>query len=147
MKTVQELYEDSIQYGEKVLAHYILHLLQEGHVSLNDDASLIDFSKADQQKVLEMINQNYLGFSDIKVFSLKWDDKTFAFIFASNEEEAKKYFEQKLRKKQLNCFEYPLDFQMSRGNEFLSFREMQKEHNQFPAIAGFYERSALYESR
>ncbi|KEF40146.1 hypothetical protein M670_00162 [Schinkia azotoformans MEV2011] len=147
MTTVRELYEDSIHYGEKVLAHYILHLLQEGHVSLNDDASLIDFSLVDQKKVTEMIQKNQLGFSDIKVFSLKWDDKTFAFIFAANEEEAKKHFEQQLGSKPLNCFEYPLDFPMSRGNEFLSFRDMKKEYSTFPAIAGFYERDENYGPR
>lgn len=144
MTTVRELYEDSIRYEEKTLAHYILHLLQEGRVSLDDDADKIDFLQADYEKVAQMIVQNQLGFSDIKVFSLKYDDKQFAFIFAASEEEAIQFFRQKFKRKPYNCHEYPLDFLMSRGKEFLTFRDMRKEHSSFPALAGFYERSELY---
>jgi hypothetical protein len=140
MTTVRELYEESIRYEEKTLAHYILHLLQEGRVSLEDDADSLDFAKADHQKVAQMIEQNQLGFSDIKIFSLKYDNKRFAFIFAASEEEAIQFFRQKFKRKPYNCHEYPLDFPMSRGNEFLTFRDMKKEHSHFPALAGFYER-------
>lgn len=146
MITVRELYEDSIRYEEKTLAHYILHLLQEGKVSLDDDADKIYFLQADHEKVAQMIEQNLLGFSNIKVFSLKYDDKRFAFIFAASEEEAIQFFQQTFKRKPYNCHEYPLDFPMSRGNEFLTFRDMRKEHSHFPALAGFYERSELYGS-
>lgn len=140
MITVRELYEESIRYEEKTLAHYILHLLQEGKVSLDDDADSLDFTQADHRKVSKMIEQNLLGFSDIKVFSLKYDDKLFAFIFAASKEEAIQFFHQKFKRKPYNCHEYPLDFPMSRGNEFLTFRDMKKEYSHFPALAGFYER-------
>jgi hypothetical protein len=146
MTTVRELYEDSIRYEEKALAHYILHLLQERPVSLDDDASLIDLSKADHQKVAQMIQQNQLGLSDIKVFSLKYDEKIFAFVFAASQKEAIAFFQKKFKRKPKNCHEYPLDFPMARGQEFLTFRDMRKEHKNFPAIAGIYERSELYGS-
>lgn len=140
MTTVRGLYEESIRYEEKALAHYILHLLQERQVSLDDDASLIDLSKADHQKVAQMIQQNQLGLSDIKIFSLKYDDKRFAFIFAANEKEAIQFFQQKFKRNPKKCHEYPLNFPMARGQEFLTFRDMRKEHSRFPALAGFYER-------
>jgi hypothetical protein len=140
MTTVRELYEESIRYEEKTLAHYILHLLQEGQVSLDDDADKIDFLQADHEKVAQMIVQNQLGFSDIKVFSLKYDDKLFAFVFAASQEEAIEFFQKKFKRNPKNCHEYPLDFPMSRGNEFLTFRDMRKEYSHFPALAGFYER-------
>jgi hypothetical protein len=140
MITVRELYEESIRYEEKTLAHYILHLLQEGQVSLDDDADKIDFLQADHEKVAQMIVQNQLGFSDIKVFSLKYDDKLFAFVFAASQEEAIEFFQKKFKRNPKNCHEYPLDFPMSRGNEFLTFRDMRKEYSHFPALAGFYER-------
>jgi hypothetical protein len=146
MTTVRELYEESIRYEEKTLAHYILHLLQEGRVSLEDDADTIDFMQADHEKVAQMIGENHLGFSDIRIFSLKYDNKRFAFIFAANEEEAIRFFQQKFKRKPYNCHEYPLDFPMSRGQEFLTFRDMRKEYSNFPALAGFYERSELYGS-
>jgi hypothetical protein len=146
MITVRELYEESIRYEEKALAHYILHLLQEGKVSLDDDADSIDFMEADHEKVAAMILQNQLGFSDIKVFSLKYDDKLFAFVFAASPEEAIAFFQKRFKRKPYNCHEYPLDFQMSRGQEFITFRDMRKEHSHFPALAGFYERSELYGS-
>jgi len=140
MTTVRELYEESIRYEEKTLAHYILHLLQEGKVSLEDDVDSLDFMQADHEKVAQMIRENKLGFSDIRIFSLKYDNKRFAFIFASSKEEAIQFFRQKFKRKPYNCHEYPLDFPMSRGNEFLTFRDMKKEHSHFPALAGFYER-------
>lgn len=146
MTTVRGLYEESIRYEEKALAHYILHLLQERQVSLDDDASLIDLSKADHEKVAQMIQQNQLGLSDIKVFSLKYDEKIFAFVFAASQEEAIEFFQKKFKRKPKNCHEYPLDFPMARGQEFLTFRDMRKEHKNFPAIAGIYERSELYGS-
>lgn len=140
MITVRELYEESIRYEEKTLAHYILHLLQEGKVSLDDDADKLDFTQADYEKVAQMIEQNLLGFSDIKIFSLKYDDKLFAFVFAASQEEAIEFFQKKFKRNPKNCHEYPLDFPMSRGNEFLTFRDMRKEYSHFPALAGFYER-------
>ncbi|MEK4381149.1 hypothetical protein NSS70_04425 [Aeribacillus sp. FSL K6-2848] len=146
MTTVRELYEESIRYEEKTLAHYILHLLQEGKVSLEDDADKIDFLQADHEKVAQMIQQNQLGLSDIKFFSLKYDEKIFAFVFAASQEEAIEFFQKKFKRKPKNCHEYPLDFPMARGQEFLTFRDMRKEHKNFPAIAGIYERSELYGS-
>ncbi|MED0758754.1 hypothetical protein P4S93_07375 [Aneurinibacillus thermoaerophilus] len=140
MTTVRELYEESIRYEEKTLAHYILHLLQEGKVSLEDDADSLDLTQADHEKVAAMILQNQLGFSDIRIFSLKYDNKQFAFIFAANEEEAIEFFQKIFKRNPYNCHEYPLDFPMSRGNEFLTFRDMKKEYSRFPALAGFYER-------
>jgi hypothetical protein len=41
----------------------------------------------------------------------------------------------------LNCHEYSLDFELARGNGVISFREMRKEFERFPAIAGFYMRA------
>lgn len=144
MTTVRELYEDSIRFGEKTLAHYILHLLQEGKVSLDNNVSSLNFFLADQKKVAEMIEQNQLGFDDIKVFSLKFDDRTFAFVFAVSKEEAIEFFKKKFKRNPYNCHEYLLDIPMSRGKEYLTFRDMKKEHNKFPALAGVYERSELY---
>ncbi|BBU40716.1 hypothetical protein APP_30080 [Aeribacillus pallidus] len=140
MTTVRELYEESIRYEEKTLAHYILHLLQEGKVSLEDDADKIDFLQADHEKVAQMIQQNQLGLSDIKVFSLKYDEKIFAFVFAASQEEAIEFFRQQFKRNPKKCHEYPLNFPMARGQEFLTFRDMRKEHSRFPALAGFYER-------
>src|SRR5690606_22947045 len=110
----------------------------EQHLSLEDDASKIDFTKADHRKVAEMILQNKLCFSDIKVFSLKMYAKTFAFIFASSREDAIEHFRQELNKEPLNCFEYDLDFLIAWGNDFISCSDMRKEYNACPVICGFY---------
>jgi len=146
MPTVRELYEESIRYEEKTLAHYILHLLQEGHVSLDDDADSLDFTQADHEKIAAMILQNQLGFDDIRVFCLKYDDKLFAFVFAKNSEEAIAFFQKRFKRNPYNCHVYSLDFPMSRGQEFITFREMKKEYDCFPTFIGFYERSELYGS-
>lgn len=33
-----------------------------------------------------------------------------------------------------------LDFQLARGNDVISFRDMRKEFESFPAIAGYFKR-------
>jgi hypothetical protein len=35
-----------------------------------------------------------------------------------------------------SSYEYPLDFELARGNGVISFREMKKEFGSYPAIAG-----------
>ncbi|MEB3752511.1 hypothetical protein MKY25_01580 [Geobacillus sp. FSL W8-0032] len=140
MITVRELYEESIRYEEKTLAHYILHLLQEGKVTLDDDADSLDFTKADHQKVAQMIEQNQLGFSDIKIFSLKYEEELFAFVFAVNEEEAIQFFRNTFKRHPYNCHQQLMDFPMTRGRETVTFRDIKKEHEKFPALAGVYER-------
>lgn len=140
MTTIRELYEACIKYEESTLAHYILHLLQEGKVSLEDDDSSLDLDQADHQVVAEMIEKNQLGFSFIKVFSLKMYANTFVFIFAKSKEEAIHYYQKTFRKAPLNCYEYPLDYRICRGNDFLSFRDLKKEMTEFPVIAGYFEK-------
>lgn len=151
MSTVRELYEDSLLSEEPVLAYCILYLVQEDKLSFEDDASVLDSNKlqltpGDQEKIAWMIEENKLGFDGIKIFSLKYDAKRFAFVFARNEKEAIEFFHKRFRRKPYNCYQYPLDFPMSRGREFITFRDMKKEHSRFPALAGFYERSDLYGS-
>lgn len=138
MTTVKSLYEDSLYYEESTLAHYIMHLLQEGKAELDDDISKLKFEEADQEKVREMIRSNQLGFSKIKVFALKYSKRAFAFVFAKSEDEATEYFKQTFKKKVLSCYELSLDTPMARGNRILNFREMRKEHNEFPVLAGTY---------
>jgi hypothetical protein len=140
MTTIRELYEASIHYEESTLAHYILHLLQEGKVSLEDDESFLDLDQADHQVVAELIEKNQLGFSFIKVFSLKMYANTFVFIFAKSKQDAINLYQKKFRKAPLNCYEYPLDYRICRGNEFLSFRDLKKEMIEFPSIAGYFEK-------
>jgi hypothetical protein len=39
-----------------------------------------------------------------------------------------------------NCHEYSFDIQLARGNAVISFRDMRKEFDSFPAIAEYFER-------
>ena len=137
---VRELYQDALTYEESPLAHYLLHMIQENLVSMDDDISAIDFDKADHQKVAEMIERNVLGIKKIRIFSLKMHLEKFCFIFAESEEEAIECYKNHFKKAPMNCIEQPLDFEIVRGNETITFRELRKEHEKFPAIVGFYER-------
>jgi len=145
MPTVRDIYEDAIRFEQKSLAHYIFHLLQEGKFSLQDDAETLDFSKADHEKVRELIKANVLGIRPIRVFALKQKPNRFVFIFATDEQQARTHFIAELKSKPLNCHEYPLDFVMTIGNRAVSFRELRKEFS-CPAIIGFYEREPLYQN-
>ncbi|MDQ1002821.1 hypothetical protein QFZ28_003221 [Neobacillus niacini] len=137
---IKEAYSDSLRYEESSLAHYIHHLLAEKKISLDDDLSKLNFDLANHQKVAEMIRNNVLGIYKVRVYSLKMNQKDFVFIFAPSEEEAIQYYTKTFHQKPWNCHESLLDFQFYRGNDVISFRDMRRECESFPAIAGYYSR-------
>ncbi|MDR7002181.1 hypothetical protein [Neobacillus niacini] len=137
---VKDLYQDCLLYQESSLAHYIHHLLLEKKVSLNDEISKIDFNQADHQKVSGMIQHNVLGIHKVGIYSLKMNQKAFAFIYASSPEDAIQFYIQTFHNAPLNCHEYPLDLELTTGNDVISFRDMKKEFKGFPAIAGCFMR-------
>jgi hypothetical protein len=113
-----------------------IYLLVEKKISKDDDSSKIDLNQADHQKVAEMIENNRLGIHKVGIYSLKMTQKSFVFIYASSEKEAIECYTQSFHKPPLNCHEYPLEFEVTKGNGFISFRDMRKEFESFPAIAG-----------
>ncbi|MFD0826416.1 hypothetical protein ACT8ZR_12195 [Neobacillus sp. M.A.Huq-85] len=137
---VKDLYQDCLLYEETPLAYYLYHLLAEKKISLECDSSKIDLSQADHQKVAEMIENNVLGFHKVGIYSLKMNQKAFAFIYAGSQDEAIQFYVQSFHKTPLNCHEYPLDLELARGKGVISFREMKKEFKSFPAIAGCFMR-------
>jgi hypothetical protein len=138
---VSEIYLDCLRYEESTLAHYLHYLLTEKKLSLNDDMSKIDLEQADHQKVKELIQKNFLGIHKIRIYSLKMNQKDYVFIFAASPQEAILYYVKIFYETPLNCNEYSLDFQLSRGNDVISFRDMRKEcDNKFPAIAGYFKK-------
>ncbi|WML38677.1 hypothetical protein RCG19_15930 [Neobacillus sp. OS1-2] len=145
MSSIREAFEDSIKYDQPSLAHYIFHFVQEGIVKWEDDASVLDFSKGDKIKVQQMIESNLLGFNIIGVFALKQSANRFIFIYAKDEEEAIEFFRKELKSSPKNCHEYLMDFVIEKGNRSISFRDLKKEYERFPAIIGYYERDPLYQ--
>jgi hypothetical protein len=137
---VKEFYLDCLRFEESVLAHYLHHLLEERKVSLDDSLDDIDFEQVDHKKVKEMIKNNVLGIRKVRIYSLKMNEKDFSFIFALSKQEAIQFYTKTFRHTPLNCHEYSLDFQLDRGNDGISFRDMRKEYKSFPAIAGWYRR-------
>ncbi|MCM3768752.1 hypothetical protein [Neobacillus niacini] len=137
---VKELYEISLRDEESFVAHCIYHLLMEGKISLEDEISKLDSVQVDHQKVAELIRKNVLGIHKVRIYSLKMNRKEFYFIFASGPEEAIQFFIEIFKQSPLNCHEYPLEFELERGKEFVNFREMRKDFERFPAIAGRFER-------
>lgn len=135
---VREMYEYSLLYEDSTLAHSLYHLLAEKKISLDDDISELNIEQADHEKIAELVKKNVLGIHKIGIYSLKMDKKNFVFIYASSEEEAIQFYRKSFHKNPLNCHEYLLDFELSRGNDVISFREMRKEFERFPAVAGYY---------
>jgi hypothetical protein len=135
---VKEVYQECLYYEESILIYYIYHLLTEKKISLDDDASKIDYSQADYQKLSFLIENNVLGIQKTRIFSLKMDQKTFVFIFARSEDEAIQFYHQSFHRTPLNCHEYPLEFELTRESGVYTFRDMKKEFSSFPAIAGYF---------
>ncbi|WP_144553444.1 hypothetical protein [Bacillus sp. X1(2014)] len=138
--SVKDLYMDCFRYEESTLAHYIYHLLAEKKISLDDDFSIKDLEQADHQKVKELIQNNVLGFHKVGIYSLKMNQKDFVFIFAANKQEAIQFYCKTFNQNPLNCHEYSLDYQIDRGNDGISFRDMRKEFESVPAIAGYFQK-------
>jgi hypothetical protein len=139
---VKDLYVDCFHYDEFSLAYYIHHLLAEQKISLEDNISKIDLNQANHEKVEEMIQRNPLGLLlKVGIYSLKMNQKDFVFIFANSHKEAIQFYTETFQQNPLNCHEYSLDFQLARGNDVISFREMRKEFTSFPAIAGYFKRA------
>lgn len=137
---IKELYYECLLYEEKFLAHYIHYFLQEGILQLEDDITKLDLEKADHKTVSELIMQNVLCIYKIRIYSLKMNQNEFVFIFAKSREEAVQFYHDLFKRKPLNCHEYPLDFELEKGMGVVTFREMRKEYDKFPVIAGYYER-------
>lgn len=138
MITVKELLDNAIFFEEKSLTYYILHLLQTGKVKENDTD--LDFNLANHQEVAQMIENNPLNIEKVGIYALKRNSRVFAFIYAKNEIEAKKHFKNLFQQEPSNCHEYPLDYEISIGNDFKTFRELRKQFDSFPAFLGIYER-------
>lgn len=137
---VKDLYIDCFRYEESTLAHYIYHLLAEKRISLDDDVSKLYLIQADNKKVRELIQNNVLGFHKVGIYSLKMNQKNFVFIFAASQPEAIQFYTKTFHQVPLNCHEYSLDYLLARGNDVISFREMRKEFESIPAIAGYFKR-------
>src|SRR5690554_3532922 len=136
---VKELYYDSLRYEAIHLAYSLYHLLQTGKIQLDEDAAVIDFQSVDEKQVAQLIEENPLGFRPIKIYSLKMAKNLFVFIFAASRMEAIHYYQIKFQRLPLNCHEYPLDIEVISGNKIVSFQELKKEFDSFPAIAGWAE--------
>jgi hypothetical protein len=137
---VRDVYLDSLRYEETSLAHCIHHLLEEKKISLDDDMSQIDLNQVDPQKVAEMIGNNVLGIQKLNIFSLKRSKNEFVFIYAARQKDAIQLYTETYHQHPLNCLEFLLDFQLIRGNEIISFRDMRKEFVSFPAVVGCYRK-------
>jgi hypothetical protein len=137
---VKDLYLDCLRFEDSSLAHYIHHLLAEQKISLDDDMDKIDLEQADHQKVRELIQKNVLGIHKVGIYSLKMNQKDYVFIYAASQQEAIRFYTKTFQQIPLNCHEYSLDFQLARGNDVISFRDMRKEFENFPAIAGYFKK-------
>lgn len=137
---VKDLYMDCFRYQESTLAHCIYHLLAEQKISLDEDISKIDLELADQQKVRELVQNNVLGIHTVAVYSLKMNQMDFVFIFAADQQEAIQFYFKTFHQDPLNCHEYSLDYQLARGKDVISFRDLRKECTSLPAIAGYFKR-------
>lgn len=145
MSTIRELLKDAMKDESKVLVYAIRHFLSAGKLKYDDPADKFDevianATDRDNQAIGELMEQNPLGIDEIHVYAMKIEKGRFAFVFARDEEEATYFFCRTFQRWPMNCHQYPMDSPMSVGYRFRSFRELKKEHDEFPALAGIYEK-------
>ncbi|KAB2329724.1 hypothetical protein F7731_21490 [Cytobacillus depressus] len=78
MSMIETLYDGAFRYEEHVLAHYILCLVQEGEISLDDRDSVLFEVQPDIEKLTKMIEINFLRFCKINMYALKVEDRNWA---------------------------------------------------------------------
>ncbi|MBW8347928.1 hypothetical protein K0H71_00535 [Bacillus sp. IITD106] len=138
MSSIENLYEDAIRYEESFLAHYIICLIQEGKIAWHDDDSVLTQVQPDSEKLLKMVETNFLGFCPINIYGLKVKNGRWAFIYAKSPQEAKNHLWKLTGETPLICRELSPDQTLFIGNRFLNFREWKKEQSEFPCLVGFY---------
>jgi hypothetical protein len=84
------------------------------------------------------ICNNVFGFQQLNLFSLKNSKNEFVFIFAAKQQDVIQLYTKTYHQLPLNCLKYLLDFQLTRGNEVISFRDMRREFLSFPAVVGCF---------
>ncbi len=129
----------------KVLVYAIRHFLSAGKLRYDDPADKLDevlaqATEEDNRAIGKLFEENPLKIDEIHVYAMKIENGRFAFVFARNEEEATHFFCCVFQQWPKNCHQYPMDFPMAVGVRFRSFRELKREHAEFPALAGIYER-------
>jgi len=143
MRTVKTLFDEAIRYEMKSLVYCILYAIKKKNIQPNDPEEKFfntRFTDVDNEQIARLIESNPLRLDIIKIYSLKMDKRKFAMIYARSREEAIQYYQELFHKKPLNCHEILLDHEILLGKKSVSFREMRKQFNTFPAYAGFIER-------
>lgn len=144
MSTVKDLLDEAMEYEEKILVYHILYAIEKGKVSLTDPRERfkkIRFTQEEQMEIAKRIQENPLKIEKVKIYCLKMDKRKFAMIYARSREEAIEHYKKIFNRTPLNCHEFLLDYEIMQGNKPISYREMRKQFNSFPAYAGYMERS------
>lgn len=105
-------------------------------ITLEDEVEKLDLNEADHDTVAMMIENNVLGFQTIRIYALTNARKNYIFIFARNKKEAIQHFIKTFHQKPIHCAEVLLDYEIMRGNEVITFRELRKEYDSFPVLIG-----------
>lgn len=140
MSTIKALFKEAIHYEECVLAHYIFCLVQEGRITWRDERSILTKVQPNQDRLADMIRNNFLGICQIHMYALKVKKGKWYFIYAKSPEEAKRHLWITTGSKSLNCHEVPADQRVSIDNRCLTFREWKKEQSEFPCLVGCFEK-------
>lgn len=142
MNTIEDLLRDAMDYEEKVLIYYILYALEKEKIKMEDPEEkfdMIQFTEQENKEIARLIEENPLKIDRVNIYSLKMDKTRYAMIFARSKEEAIHYYIKKFKKKPLNCCEFLLDYQVMQGKKAVSFLELRKQLDSFPAYAGYME--------
>lgn len=142
MNTIEDLLRDAMDYEEKALIYYILYALKKGKIKMEDPEEKFDsifFTEREKKEVARLIEENPLKIDRVNIFSLKMDKTRYAMIFARSKREAIHYYIKRFKKKPLNCCEFLLDYQVMQGEKPITFWELRKQFDSFPAYAGYME--------
>lgn len=136
--TFNELYHDALMQEEYRLAYKILHLHKRGLINFSDPYDREKFSLIDPELLKQEYRQNEMGFIRYRAYGLKVGTLIY-FVIAATSTEAKLYAENSLRIQFTKVCEIDLDTSVFVNNSFTTFREIKKNEDQVPVLAGVYE--------
>ena len=140
--TFNELYHDALMQEEYRLAYKILHLQKRGIIRFSDPYDGEKFSRIDPVLLKQEYQQNEMGFIRYRAYGLRVGTLIY-FVIAATSTEAKLYAKNHLGIHFTESHEVDLDTRVFTNNTFLTFREIKRNEDRVPILAGVYEETEV----
>ncbi|PPA71926.1 hypothetical protein [Jeotgalibacillus proteolyticus] len=145
MRTFQSVLSEAIMYDQQNITYMIVALRKQNLISMNDQYNPEIFQEVDEKIYAAEKERALFTRKSVKPYACKITENKFVFVLAHNKQDATYAAQDYSGKKVTKIFLYDLDYGLTKGETFTSFRELKKYHDHFPVVVGDYE-PRMYQS-